>query len=109
MRGKKMKYLGPPEFEWGYQYRIKGLLIYSRAWIIQFLYDFRTSTIICKNWFYRRTFFIYIYIRALVFTDQQAIKGLKMTGVKQFSGETNGLIYIINKKRETLINFINKR
>ena len=47
---------------------------------------------------------------ALASTDQQAIKGPKITSVKLFKHKNQmSIIYTKNEKRETCINDINKR
>ena len=47
---------------------------------------------------------------ALAHTEQQAIKGpQKILVLNQSNGKTNGLIYIKNEKRETLMNHTNKQ
>ena len=47
--------------------------------------------------------------RALAHTEQQAIKGPKITSVKPFKRENQRSNLYKIKKRETCINYINKR
>lgn len=47
--------------------------------------------------------------RALAYTKEQAIKGLKMTSVKTFKQKTNDLVYIKNEKLETLMHHFNEQ
>ena len=46
---------------------------------------------------------------ALAHTEQKAIKGPKITSVKPFKRENQRSNLYINEKRETHINYINKR